>query len=146
MSASNYLAKKIVELMKGQTITGPAKFFIAFCENEITKTMTGTTISEAGVGAELTYEGYARVELSLTEVEIIEGGGAAADKALNKLAVALKLNTNTTGKSLAKWFAICDAATAGNVWFFGKLAEELNIVKAITKLEVPAKSLEITAE
>lgn len=144
MPASNYLAKKVVELMKGQTITGPAKLFLALCEAEVKKAHTGTTIGTEA--SELTYEGYGRVELSLAEVEIIEGGGAAADEALNKLAIALNKNTNTTGKSVAKWFAITDASTAGNVLFFGKLAEELNITKALTKIEVEAKKLAVSTE
>lgn len=141
MPASNFLAKKIAELMKGTTITGPTKLFIGLTEAAVTKGMTGTTVSE-----ELTYAGYARIELSLTEVEIIEGGGEAADEALNKLAIQFNLNTNTTGKSLAKWFFIADAVTLGNMWFYGKLPEELNIVKAMTKVEIEAKKLKVSAE
>lgn len=147
MPASNYSELRFLKAGMGiENLTKPTKLYLALCENALTKVMTGTTISEAGVGAELTYEGYARVELNLAEFELTEGGASTPSVWVNKLALTLKLNTNTTGKSLAKWFAIVDATSAGNVWFYGKLTEELNIVKSITKLEIEAKKLEVTAE
>ena len=56
------------------------------------------------------------------------------------------INTNVTGKSFAKYFALADKLTKGNVWFFAKLTEELNITKALTVVEIQAGKLEIGAE
>lgn len=149
MPASNFAEKVVFEsFLENKAYTPPTKTFLALTENEPTKLMTGTELGEAAKGAELTYEGYARVELKgeAATWEYTAGGAQTAGKLVNKAAVTLKLNTGTTGKSLAVWFAICDAVTAGNVLFYGKLTESLNITKTITKLEVEAKKLEILAE
>lgn len=151
MPASNYTEENVLQAtLAGKTMpTAPVKVYLALTENAPTKTMTGTELGESAHGAELTYEGYARVEIKgeAAQWEVTAGSGeSTASKIVNKNAITLKLNTNTTGKSLAKYFAVCDAVTAGNVLYFGKLTEELNIVKAITKLEIEAKKLEVTAE
>lgn len=150
MPASNFAEEAFIKAsLEGTTLTAPTKLFVALCEKPITKTMTGTTIAEAGEGAELTYEGYARVEIKAeaAQWEFSAGSGeSTASKSINKNAVTLKLNTNTTGKFVAKYFALCDAVTAGHVWFFGKLEEEVSIVKAITKIEIEPKKLTISCE
>lgn len=142
MPATKYAEKKFVEAGLGiASLTTPTELYIALCEVAQNRTLTGTTIKE-----ELTYEGYARVKLELAEYEITEGTESEPTKWVNKKAIALKLNTNTTGRKKAAYFAICDALTLGNMWFYGTLAESLEITKAITKLEIEAKKLEVTCE
>ncbi len=148
MPASNYLEKSALEgYVQGKAVVVPTKVFLALTEKAITKTMTGTKLEEAAEAAELTYEGYKRVEIPLVEWVLTEGSGeSTASKLVNNAAITIPLNTNVTGKSLAKYFALCDKLTLGNVLFFGKLTEELNITKVLTKVEIEAKKLEISAE
>lgn len=145
MPASNYLEKALLEgSLNKVNYTAPLKVFLGLTEAPILKTYTGTEMTST---YDLTYEGYARVEITPLEWELSAGSGeSTASKYVNKNAVTLKLNTNTTGKSVAKYFFLADAITNGNVLYFGKLTEELSIVKAITKLEIEAKKLEISAE
>lgn len=141
MPASAFAEKKLAELMKGGTVVGPAKLFLALCEEEQTRNLTGSTLK-----GELTYEGYGRVEINLPEEEIVEGTESAVTKLLNKAAILLKLNTGSSGKTKAKTFALVDAATNGNVWAYGTFAEVLEIIKALTKVEIEPKKLEVTFE
>ncbi len=150
MPASNYWEKKVLEAtLEGANLTAPTKLFLALTESAITKSMNGTELEEAGKAAELTYEGYARVEVKCEAATwtVTEGSGETTpSKRVNAAIITLKLNTGVTGKDVAKYWALCDLVTKGNVIVFGKLSEELAIVKAILKVEIPISELSIGAE
>jgi hypothetical protein len=136
MPATAFAENKLAELIKGGTITGPAKLFLALAEGPQKRTITGTTIEN-----ELSYAGYARTEIPLANIEIVAGTEGAAAKLLNSAAVSVPVNTNTTGKNKAETFVLCDALTLGNAWIYGTLAEIVSIIKAMTEVKFPAKEL-----
>lgn len=136
MPATDFAEKKLLELIKGGTIAGPAKLFLALAEGPQKRTITGTTIEN-----ELSYAGYARVELTLANLELIAATEGAAAKLWNNAAVSVPVNTNTTGKNKAETFVLIDALVAGNAWIYGTLGEIVAIIKAMTEVKFPAKEL-----
>lgn len=141
MPATAFAENKLLELLKGGTVVGPAKLFLALAEGAQKRTITGTTIEN-----ELTYPGYGRVEISLAGEEIVAATEGAAAKLLNTAAITLNVNTGTTGKNKAETFVLTDAATLGNAWITGTLAEIVTIVKAMTEVKIAAKELSVSAE
>lgn len=142
MPAGLKLSEAVSKILKGEVVTGPAKLFLGLCEAEPKHNSTAASALE-----ELTYEGYARVEINLAGEEAIAATEVAAEKILNSAAITLHPNTNTTGKNKAKfWFLADSASGAGGIWFYGTLAEVVEIVKAMTEVKVPAKELSIGVE
>lgn len=142
MPAGLKLAESAVKLLKGETVVGPAKLFLGLAtEEQVHNTTSGS------VKGELTYEGYARVEISLAGEEIVAATEGAAEKLLNSAALALKPNTNTTGTNESKnWFISDVVSGVGGIWVYGSLAEVVKIVKAMTEVKIAAKELSIGVE
>jgi len=118
--------------------------YIGLATEEQVRTGESKTIK-----GELTYEGYERIKLNLAEWEEVAGTEGEHAYLLNKLAIQFALNKNTTGTSKATNFFITTVAKsseAGPIIEYGKLEEELNIVKALTEAAFGAKKLKLGAE
>jgi hypothetical protein len=127
--------------LKGEAFTLPAKLFVAIAEGEPTHATTGTELE----GLEVQYTTYARAEVPLAEWEFTPGTGTVKAKAVNKAAVKFATPSAVGARKVAKFFAICDAVTAGNQFYTGKLETEQTINVGGT-VEVAAKALEVTWE
>lgn len=142
MPAGLKLAEAAVKLLKGETVAGPAKLFLGLATEEQAHNTTSGSVK-----GELTYAGYARVEIVLANEELVAATEGAAEKILNSTALALNVNTNTTGTNKSKnWFLSSVASGAGDIWVYGSLAEMVEIVKAMTEVKIPAKELSIGVE
>jgi hypothetical protein len=151
MPASAYLETAMLELLNGVSLTAPADLYVALCEEEQTRDLSSTTLK-----AELAYTGYERVQVKpeAGKWEITTGTAGAISKAVNKALIEMLKNTGANEKNKAKNFALVggtagqgkNAGTAGKLYFYGSLSEALEIVKALTKVEFPAKALEVSSE
>jgi len=142
MPASNYVEEATLGgFLEGKTITVPTEVWIGFTKAAITKTMTGTTVSE-----ELTFTGYKRIKTTLAEWEKTAGSGeSTATKFVNKIAYQLAKASVVTGITEGVYFFLATKETAGEVLFFEKLTEKFVVANTTTTVEFAAKALEISA-
>lgn len=108
--------------LAGTAFTLPTHIFLALLESEPNHALTGTEL-ESGL-FELNFPGYARVEIPLAEWTFTAGTATAKAKMANKAAVTFAECTKAEKRRLAKYIAICDAATAGTQLYTGPLAAE----------------------
>ena len=151
MPAGAYLEKAMLELLNGVAVTAPEALYLCLCEEEQTRDLESKTLK-----GELAYTGYARIAIKpeAGKWELSGGTAGAIEKAVNKALIELEKNTGPNEKNKAKNWAIVggaagegkDATKAGHLFFYGPWSEALEIVKALTKVEVEAKKLEVSCE
>ncbi len=106
-SKSDYLENKVLDHVLGKAAyTMPATVYLALCTAVPTDASTGSTISEA------TYTGYARKQVLAADLN-----AAAAGSSTN--ANVITFAACTAGTSTVIGWALCDAATLGNVLYWG---------------------------
>lgn len=106
-SFSDYAENKVLDHINGKTsFTMPATPFLALCTSVPTDASTGTTIVEAN------YTGYARKAVAGSDWNAASAGSATS---ANSLAFA----ACTLGSSTIIGWAYCDAATVGNMLYWG---------------------------
>ena len=130
--------------LAGEPFTLPTKLWLALLEVEPTHATTGT---EAESTMEVQYTTYARAEIASisTAWEYAAGASTVKGNSKNKNAITFATPRAVGTRKVAKYFMICDAATAGNNFYTGALASEqtINIGGAV---ECAAKALEVTWE
>lgn len=120
MPASDYLQKKLAEHSVGKTaFTMPTNVYIALCTASISSSDTGSTITEAS------YTSYARVETSGTDWSTYTSGELGNSNALS-------FPECTGSTSDATHFAVLDASSSGNLYFYDALDASLSISAGIT--------------
>lgn len=124
-SATNYLENKLIDfLLRGQAFVPPANLYLA---------LFTAAPSDAGGGTEVSGTGYARVAIpcALATWSGTQGQGTivassgTGGTSYNNQAV-------TFGEPGGAWgtvthFAIMDADTSGNMWYWNSLASEKTI-------------------
>ena len=108
---SNYYLDEILDaLLQGDAVVRPATaFYVALLDTVPTAASTGTTISE------VIYGDYTRIALNMT-TGFVEATDGTAD---NAVAVTFPLAVSPADDT-THW-AICDAATLGNLYFWGAI-------------------------
>lgn len=110
MPKSNYLAAAMIGHVIGKsTFSAPAHYYIALCRVAPLATDTGSTITES------TYTNYARVLKNTADFTAISAN------ATSNVAEIDFPTPGVTGDTVYGW-ALCDAATLGQVLYFGPLA------------------------
>lgn len=105
-SFSDYLENKLLDhVFNDGTYTAPAAY-LALCTTVPTDASTGTTIVEAA------YTGYARVLIAAADVSAAASGSKTNGNAITFAAC-------TASSSTIIGWAICDAATVGNMLMWG---------------------------
>ena len=133
MSASNYLELKVLDHVFGKaTYTAPANIYVALCTSAPDDTSTGSTLTEAN------YTGYARKQTAPSDWNAASAGAISN-------ANAITFDPCTVGTSSCTHFALVDAATTGNVLFWGALGATLAVSAGITP-NIPAGDADITAD
>lgn len=114
-------------LFRQVTLASPTKLYIAVSTTQPYENGTGVT--------EPTDASYARLQVNCTTTNFIAPASGTTSNA-----VALRFNEATnpwnTSSNLIKYYAIFDAATAGNMLWFGALTTSKN-VETETVLEIP---------
>lgn len=109
MPKSNYLAAQIVQHEFGKaTYTPPATWYLALCKTVPSPSDTGSTISE------VTYTNYIRKSFVGTDL------GAVVAETISNVNVITFAAPGNTGDTANGW-AVCDAATLGNMLWFNTL-------------------------
>src|SRR5262249_53942550 len=121
MSAlSDYLSDQILNsVFRGAGYSFPATTYIALCTTTPIKSDTGTTISNGtGTGVEVSGGSYARVAVTSNTSNWTVAGtnDLVSDNAV------ITFPTATANWGTVVGIAICDAATNGNILFFGNLS------------------------
>lgn len=121
-SFSDYLENKILDHIFGAvSFTPPATIHIALLTGAPTDASTGSNITEAN------YTGYARKAVTNNKTNF---GNAASGSVSN--AVEQIFAECTGGSSTITHFAICDAASGGNVIAWGALSTSKTITTGDT--------------
>lgn len=132
---SDNLENKILDhIFGGGDYTRPATLYVALCTAEPTDSDTGSTITEAN------YTGYQRKAVVNNSTNF-----PAASSGAKSNGTAITFGQCTGGSSIVTHFAICDAATAGNVLGYGELTASLAISNGITP-EFAVGALTITLD
>jgi len=106
---SNYLANALLDHEFGKTeYAMPTHLYVALCTATPVKSSTGSTISQVN------YTGYSRVDA------VPGDWNAAAARLIDNLN-PITFPPCTAGESTAKAFAICSAASGGNLLRYGPL-------------------------
>jgi hypothetical protein len=106
-SFSDYLENAVLDHIFGDgTLTITAPVYLALCTTIPTDASTGTTIVEAN------YTGYARKSIAAADMSAAASGSKTNSNAITFAAC-------TAGTSTIVGWAICDAATVGNVLVWG---------------------------
>jgi hypothetical protein len=122
---SNYLENKIVEhFFQGATVTAPANLYVALHSADPT---------DAGTGAELTGNGYARQSGSF--------GAPSNGVATNNAEIEF---TATGDWSNATHFALWDASTSGNMLMYSALDSAVDLDSSGQKIVFAVDSITIT--
>lgn len=123
---SNYLENKLIDfIFRGVSYSAPATLYVALCTSAVSDSSTGSTISEVSGG------NYARVSITsnTTNWYTTNGDTAATSSGTN----GTTGNANTISWNSVTWaatvtdVAICDAASGGNVLFFGTLSASKSV-------------------
>lgn len=129
MPKSNFLSTQIIGHVFGKsTYTAPAQYFVALCKIAPLASDTGSTISEVA------YTNYARFAMTSANFT------AVTANAVSNSAQLAFATPGATGDVAYGW-AICDAATLGNVLYFDALAA-LPILPGVAPI-IPANMLSI---
>jgi len=146
MSASNTFETAILNLLfnnsnianlgdatgvRGSSAAGSV--YIALCTADPGETGTGSSMSET------TYTNYARVAVARTS-----GGWTVSGNSVSNTGTISFPTCGTTGATITH-FAICDAATTGNLLFSGALSSSLVVSNGITPT-FAAAALSTTAD
>ena len=110
MPKSNYLATALIgHVFAKSTYTPPAHYYIALCKIAPLASDTGSTITES------TYTSYARVLKNTADFTAVSA---------NAVSNVAEIDFPVPGASgdTVYGFAVLDAATLGNVLYFGPLA------------------------
>jgi hypothetical protein len=112
MSASNYLARKFVDLaLGGQALSAPATvYFAAF----------SAPPDDSGSGTELAGNGYARVPITNNLTNWPAASGALAAAKSNGTAIAFPTATANWASPVVAW-GIFDASSSGNLLYWGHM-------------------------
>ena len=114
---SNYLEEKIIKLLfKNEALTAPTNIYVALCTAEPTEEQVGGNIPEVSGG------GYTRKPVATGANWSAPVGGNGTTK--NQLEVKWE---NVQWAAQIVGVALCDAASAGNVLFYGALAATKDI-------------------
>ena len=106
-SFSNYLENAVLNHIFGDgTLTITAPTYLALCTSVPDDTSTGSTIVEAN------YTGYERKSIAAADMSAAGSGSKTNGNAITFAAC-------TVGSSTVIGWALCDAATAGNVLCWG---------------------------
>jgi len=113
MGLTNYAEKKVNDLLHGaSSLVPPSIYYVGLLKS---------APSEAGVVSEADYGSYARVAINnnKTTFDTAADDGSATIK--NKIEV--RFPTNTSGSNTVTHLGFFDAASGGNLWFYGALTE-----------------------
>jgi len=106
-SFSDYLENAVLDHIFGDgTLTITAPVYLALCTAVVNDGHTGSTITEA------TYTGYARKSIAASDMDAAAAGAKTNGAAITFAAC-------TSGTDTITYWAICDAATLGNVLCHG---------------------------
>ena len=132
-SKSDYLENKDLDHNLGKTaFTMPTGLYLALCTAVPTDASTGSSITEA------TYTGYARKQIAAADLNAAASGSSTTN-------VAEVFAACTGGSSTIIGFALCDAATAGNVLYWGTVTS-IVISTTATPATVASGGLVVTED
>ena len=119
---SDYAELKLLDHVVGKTaFTMPATPFIELVSVDVTDSMTGSTITP------VSYAGYARLAVAGTVWNAAASGSTSN-------ATDITFGECTGGTDTAIGWALCDAASNGNVIVHGELTVDLAISTGVTPL------------
>lgn len=111
MYATNYFEEKILNLLRGVSITAPTNVYLALFLN---------SPGESGQsGTEITYTGYARQPISFSAPASMSGGIGIQNSA------DITFPTSPTAAGTVTYVAVMDSLTGGNMLVYGELTDPL---------------------
>ena len=120
---SNYLSNALLNHTLGgntggQSYTAPATVYIALWTATLSASSTGSTAGE------VSGSGYARVAVANTTAQ---WAATSTEQKTNVNSIAFPANSGANGAwGTITYMAICDAATNGNILYFGALTASKN--------------------
>jgi hypothetical protein len=119
-SKSDYMENKVLDIIGGVTFTSPATVYVALFTTIPTDASTGTTPAP---GVEVTGGSYARQSVTNNATNF-----PAASAGSKSNGVAITWATPPSGNwGVVVGFAICDAATNGNILYWGAISPNKTI-------------------
>ena len=118
MYATNYFENAMINLMRAQSITAPAKMYLALFLSVPADDGTG--------GTEISYSGYARQEVTFS-APATEGAGLSMG---NTSLISFPESSSSAGN--VQCVAVFDSLTGGNMWLYGPLDTPLNVQAGVS--------------
>ena len=118
MYASNYFEDKMLNLLKGQSITAPANLYLAlFLSNP---SDTGTA------GTEISYSSYARQAITFS-APAASGAGLMMQ---NSASISFPESSSSAGT--VTYVGVFDSLSGGNMWLYGQLDTSLTVQSGVS--------------
>ena len=118
MHATNYFENAMLNIFRGTAITAPAKVYVALRTEDPTDAGTA--------GAEISYSGYARQEITFSAPAADQNGGMYIENAAQ-----IGFPEAPASGGTAKYIALMDALTGGNMLLYAPLSNSLAITAGI---------------
>lgn len=109
--SQNLISKLLNAVFNGASYSSPATLYMALWTATLSASSTGSTAGEAS------YTGYARVAILASTGNFATSSSGAAITNANPITFA----ANAGSLQTVTYFAICDAATAGQILYFGSI-------------------------
>ena len=113
MYASNYFEALMLNLMKSQSITAPAKLYLGL--------FLSNPGDDGSSGTEISYTGYERQEITFSAPTASGSGLMISNSAL------ISFPQSPTSAGSVTHAAVFDGATGGNMYLYGQLDTALNV-------------------
>lgn len=118
---SNYLVDKLLDHTDGTAnFAAPSSLYIALCTTAPTASNTGSTIVEP---TSTQYDGYARINVPVGDWNSAALASGTAQTSTNAELDFAQAASDSTGCTVVG-FALTDAATAGNMLYYGTLSNQ----------------------
>ena len=120
MYATNFFEEKMLNLMRGESITAPQTMYLALFQSNP---------SDAGTGTEASYTGYSRMPITF-RAPYAQSSGSNIYVLENSVEISFP-EASASGNSITH-VAVMDNVTGGNMWLYGELALPLAIQAGVT--------------
>ena len=124
MYATNYLEAAILNTMRGNAFTAPAKVYLA---------LFLTSPTDAAAGTEVSYEGYQRLPVAFTPPAARAAAGGVSVENTEQITFA----TSPIDAGTVAFIGILDSPAAGNMLAWGELTDPLEVRAQVAPVFTP---------
>ena len=122
MYARDYFESAILGLANGNSITAPAKMYVALLLNNP---------GDSGAATEISYSGYQRQEIAFSAPAAASGAHSIENEAI------ITFPESTESAGTVSYIGIYDSLSGGNMWLYGQLDDAIAVTSGVSPVFQP---------